>query len=498
MTESVNQEIELKLLLPAGTKGLLSHPRLSSIPVRQHLHTVYFDTANFKLARQGVALRVRRVGRRWIQTLKTDGFSGGGLSTRVEMEVPISGPVIEFGHFPAEAAKYVHPSLLTKLVPVFETRFTRRTWNVIGNWGSGIEVALDEGEIRAGDRTERIQELELEFKSGRQDALFALALELGQGVTLWPYDRSKAERGTSLACHIAQTPVKAEYPTLDRQMHPAEAWRLIANNCLRQFIANLAGIVDDHDPEYLHQARVALRRFRSAYSLFKRGFPLPQAVLEELRKLNVILGPARDWDVFCAETLPPMLATIPENEPLMHLAKRAEHSRRQAHIDVTEYLRSPAFGRLLVGLVRRLSVPHGHFVAALGDVDLESFATRQLKKRHKRILVIANDPVLTLEQRHQLRIRIKRLRYALDCFSSLYSRQAIIGVSKVLAQLQDILGHMNDTAVADRLMISIKDDSAAFGRAIDLVHGWQAATGLKFERLLGEALKTFLTVKRLW
>ncbi|MGO9446542.1 MAG: CHAD domain-containing protein [Thiobacillaceae bacterium] len=497
MADSVKEEIELKLLLPAGTLSLLTHPRLSGTPVRQQLHTVYFDTWNFKLAKQGVALRVRRVGRRWIQTLKTNGSSEGGLSMRVEMEVPVSGPAIEFERFPPEAAKYVQPTLLTRLVPVFETRFTRRTWNVIGNWESRIEVALDEGEIRAGNRTERIQELELEFKSGRRDALYALALELGKAVALWPCDCSKAERGTALARNAAQAPVKAEYPTLVPQMSLAEAWRVIASNCVRQFCANLPGIVQGKDPEYLHQARVALRRFRSAYALFKRGFPLSQAVVGELRRLNAILGPARDWDVFCAETLPPIIAAISDNEPLIYLANQAEWMRRQAQSRVTAYLLSPAFGRLLLSLARRLSESHPHFIAALGDIDLESFATHQLNRRQKQIVALASNPALTMEQRHLLRIRIKRMRYALDCFSNLYSRHAVTGTAKPLAQLQDILGHMNDAAVADRLMGSIGDEAAAFRRSVDLVHGWQAASGLKFERSFGAALQTFLTIKRL-
>ncbi|MGA7178549.1 MAG: CHAD domain-containing protein [Thiobacillaceae bacterium] len=493
------KEIELKLLLPAGTKSLMSHPRMAAKPAsRQRLQTIYFDTPDFKLAERGIALRVRRIGRRWIQTLKVEGNSSGGLSTRGELEVPVSGPGIEFERFPPEAEKYVPNSLRKKLVPVFETRFARRSRQVNGIRGSQIEVALDEGEIRAGERTEWIQELELELKSGRPDALFALAMELGEMVPLWPFDRSKAERGVCLARNIGAAPIKAKFPALDRRLPPADAWRVIATQCLRQLSANLPGIGYANDPEYLHQARVALRRFRSSYSLFKRGLPLPLVLLGELRKLNTVFGPARDWDVFCTETLPPLRAALPDSGPLEQLAGRADHARRHTHDQVKAYLQSPACGRLLLGLGRHLEESHRHFVVELGDPDLGDFAARHLKKRYRQMRAILANPVTGVAERHRLRISIKRLRYTLDCFSSLYSEGAVAGMTAALADLQTILGNMNDMAVADRLMASMEDDSAELQRARDLVHGWLAATGLKSEKKLGSALQKFSRIKRFW
>ncbi|MGA7949523.1 MAG: CHAD domain-containing protein [Thiobacillaceae bacterium] len=496
---SLGREIELKLLLPAGTAALLNHPRLSGTPpMRQKLHTVYFDTRDFELAKRGVALRMRRTGRRWIQTLKTGADSSGGLSARVELEVPVSGPAIEFDRFPADAWDYVPESLQSRLAPVFETRFARRLWRVTGIWGSQIEIALDEGEIRAGAKAEPIRELELELKSGRPDALFGLALELARSVPLWPCDRSKADRGACLARDIAAHPVKATLPDLDRQLQPAEAWQMIAAQCLRQFSANLPGIADDQDAEYLHQARVALRRFRSAYALFKRGLPLSQSLLAELRNLNASLGPARDWDVFCTQTLPPILAAVPNKGPLQHLTELAGQARRQAHEQLAHDLQSPACGRLLLGLARRLSASTRHFVAELGDTRLDDFAGRQLKKRYRQVMSLAKNPLVSAEQRHRFRISVKRLRYVLDCFASLYSRRPVAAMSKALADLQDALGHMNDQVVAHRLIKTIDDKSPCFDQADAAVHGWLAAIGLRFDRRLAGCLERLSAVKRFW
>jgi inorganic triphosphatase YgiF len=493
------REIELKLLLPAGAAALLRHPRLLGVPpARRQLYTVYFDTQDFELAKRGVALRVRRAGRRWIQTLKTEADSTGGLSARVELEVPVSGPGVELDRFPPEARNRVPESLANKLAPVFTTRFIRRTWQLTGIRGSQIEVALDEGEIRAGDKTEAIRELELELKRGRPDALFALALELAGSVPLWPFDRSKAERGARLAKGVAAAPVKARMPELDRTLPPAEAWRVIATECLHQFAANLPDAAYDRDEEYLHQARVALRRFRAAYSLFKRGLPLPQSLLAELKKLTAALGPARDWDVFCTQTLPPILAAVADRGALQQMAERADQARRQAHEQLAHYLQSPACGRLLLGLARRLSASPRHFVAELGDARLDSFAGRHLKKRYREVLALAATPVTGVEERHRLRISIKRLRYVLDCFASLYPRRPVGIMSKALTDLQDALGHMNDQAVAQRLLQAIDDKSAGFAQAQAAIRGWLAATGMESERSLAGYLEKLAAVKRFW
>jgi CHAD domain-containing protein len=226
--------------------------------------------------------------------------------------------------------------------------------------------------------------------------------------------------------------------------------------------------------------------------------PLPQIVLGELRKLNAGLGPARDWDVFCTQTLAPILAAVPNKEPLQHLAGLADQARRQAHAQLAHYLQSPACGRLLLGLARRLSASPRHFVAELGDTRLETFAARHLKKRHRQVMALAASPVMSVEERHRLRISIKRLRYVLDCFASLYPRRPVAGMSKALADLQDALGHMNDQAVALRLIRAIDDKSAGFAQAQAAVHGWLAAIGMESERSLAGCLESFSAVKRFW
>ena len=152
MTNPPPLEIELKLALPPQQVDAFRRrmARRRCQPVQQDLVTRYFDTPDFALSAQGVALRVRRVGRRWLQTLKTEGERCGGLSQRVEYEMPIRRGVPDWSRFPVEALAYVPEALRDQLVPVFETHFNRTAWLIKGQSGAQIEVALDVGEVLAG------------------------------------------------------------------------------------------------------------------------------------------------------------------------------------------------------------------------------------------------------------------------------------------------------------------------------------------------------------
>ena len=182
-------EIELKLALPGADPArvaaqLTTVPRLAAVPATElHLSSRYFDTPERDLSAARVALRLRSVrqgrGRaRWVQTLKTAGAGDGSLSSRNEWEAPVRSGQID----PAALQTTAWPVLdtqgkwLAQLPPCFETTCVRTLRRVPGPQGSLIEVALDVGDIRAGDgRREALLELELELIEGTPDDLFDLA-----------------------------------------------------------------------------------------------------------------------------------------------------------------------------------------------------------------------------------------------------------------------------------------------------------------------------------
>lgn len=196
----MSQEIELKLALPPeGPERLRRHPRLAALPADDRtLANTYYDTPDGALEAARVALRIRDTGKGRVQTLKTTGSGQGGLSVRGEWEWPIEEDRLDLdGLKPLAPMQALGDEVLAALVPRFATDFARRTWIVDGEQGR-IEVALDDGEVRAGGRQATIRELELELKDGDPAALWALAEELAATVPLRPATASKAARGAAL------------------------------------------------------------------------------------------------------------------------------------------------------------------------------------------------------------------------------------------------------------------------------------------------------------
>lgn len=194
------QEVELKLAIaPADWRRFMAQPLLRDAP-RIHdemLDTTYFDTPDLDLRGHGVALRVRRIGRRKVQTVKLAAIASGGLSIRPEWETPYAG---RFDFSPVDAPGIrewlERPEILSRLGPLFQTRFRRRTWRLPLAAGGEILVALDRGEILAGGRAAPISEVELELAGGGGPAdLTTLADRLAQRMSLKPANLSKAQRG---------------------------------------------------------------------------------------------------------------------------------------------------------------------------------------------------------------------------------------------------------------------------------------------------------------
>nr|WP_300313362.1 CYTH domain-containing protein [Halomonas sp.] len=196
----MSNEVEMKLALgPLGPDNLRRHPILAGVPShRRTLLNTYFDTPEGDLQRMRVALRLRHSGDAWVQTLKTGGQGGGGLSVRGEWEWPVPGPQLDLeGLARLPAIQALDQRLLAKVQERFTTDFERDTWD-IEYQGSQIEIALDQGEITAAGHKVRIREAELELKAGDSATLLALADELAARVPLRPSDTSKAARGSAL------------------------------------------------------------------------------------------------------------------------------------------------------------------------------------------------------------------------------------------------------------------------------------------------------------
>jgi triphosphatase len=491
MNTSRPVEVELKLALPQQQAGSFVKlmARRRAVPVQHALLTRYFDTPDFALAAQGIALRVRRVGRRWLQTLKTEGVRHGGLSQRAEYEMAISGRTPDWSRFPAEARAIVPEALRARLVPVFETEFKRITWQLVDEHGTAIEVALDVGEVRtqkgakADAQQQPICEIELELKSGQPDALFALALEWSTQLDYLPLDISKAERGVRLAHQQHAAPVKTMPLALNKTLSVEDGFAAVCQDCLTQFQANLPGVMESDDVEYVHQARVALRRLRAALRVFRQVCEVPENLLASLRIQAAALGPARDWDVLCGETLPPIAAHYPDAVAWQQGLAALEARRAEVRAAMQAALQQARPGAWLLAFQRWLLM-RGWRLNAAGCAAPEAQRFVQLsplRKWARRALRTGQHPVvrsarafgeLNAAQRHRLRIAIKRLRYAAEFFQGLFGGHRYRRYQLALRNAQDSLGRSCDAQVACGLLTSSLTEA---GPMALFALGWLAA-----------------------
>lgn len=231
--------------------------------------------------------------------------------------------------------------------------------------------------------------------------------------------------------------------------------------------------------------RVALRRMRAALSDFREIIPFAQVawLKRETKWLITSLGTARDWDVFLSELLAPVQAARPGDAGLSKLRMAAEAEREKGYTKARRAIGSPRYSALLARMRRWLSTKSwlqgSNRTRKSFDELAAKLAGRLLTKRHKAVLKLGRDfKKLSAQERHQLRIALKKLRYTAEFFRSLYPKKREKTYFHALAQLQNSLGHMNDIVVADHLLkrLSAARDnmrvSDRLSSAAGIVAGW--------------------------
>lgn len=218
-------------------------------------------------------------------------------------------------------------------------------------------------------------------------------------------------------------PRKARAVAVGPATSVAAARHAALSEALDQIAANAPGALAGKDPEYLHQLRVGARRLRAALRVF-HGTMRDADVRElrrRLRKLAAVTGPARDWDVYSR--------------------KRPAARRRRA----TAYA---ALRRVLGGMQLWL-LPRQNLRAAQ---VLPEFARAALEELDRKALRRgARMDWTRAGRRHALRRRLRRLRYAAEFVSGAFPERGREPVIRSLKLLQDLLGALNDAAVARRL-----------------------------------------------
>ena len=482
----MSTEIELKLRLDAkNARKLAGQPLLAGLATeRQRLLNTYYDTPDLALRQRRVALRFRQKGKDWLLTVKSAEPASGGLAVRNEWEAKATPGQFDFAHVDAPELKDFLDAARPRLEPIFTTDFRRQIWQV--SFGESlIELALDRGHIASGDRREHICEIELELVSGRIADIFGLTRNLQKHLQLVPAIASKAERGYQLCRDEAPQPFKAKPPPLAAGMTPVEAFRAIALTCLEHFQRNEPGLQDGGQVEFVHQARVALRRLRSAIKLFAPALPpeFVKAYDATWKTLAGALGEARNWDVFLGETLPPIQAHFPDHRDLKRLRAAARQRARRARRAIARLLALREYPRLVVEFTAA--------VYALSDalpLPLEQFANERLAQHARRARKLAKKHAsLNAADRHRMRIAFKKLRYASEFLAPLLPAKRLAPALAALGRLQDELGLINDHVTAEALIKEVLPRHAP-----GPLHGWMVGRHALLVEQLPAALAEWL------
>ncbi|WP_175104741.1 CHAD domain-containing protein [Pararobbsia alpina] len=253
----------------------------------------------------------------------------------------------------------------------------------------------------------------------------------------------------------------------------------VMQNVFQQWLANAPGVANTGGSEYVHQMRIALRRIRTAYRVLESA--LREAEIQpdehEIKWIGHLLGNLRDWDVLAEGTFPALaqaaaasdqgdiaatgetvaIGETGETEETTSTAAwecaRAEVINRREEVAdaLRAALHTPRYAQLVTQTARQVAV----LAAAAGVRNagpLNPFGRKLLRKRYRRLAGVKDLDKLSAEERHQLRIHAKRLRYAVEFLAPAVDRKARRRMADRMSALQDSLGAANDAVVARQFL----------------------------------------------
>ena len=440
-------EIELKFRIPPARLAALRRAVATSTAQVQPLAAAYFDTPGQHLAAARMALRLRREGDTWVQTLKAE---GAGPLQRLEHNAPVPGtdrPALDISRHDGTTAGAALRRLLADAgQPALQERYAttvQRTRRLLRSGGALIELALDEGAVQAGTRSLALCEIEFELLSGTPQALLALAGRWAVRHGLVLDVRSKSELGHTLAAGLPGSPPAGGRPLrLGRQAGIDQARSAMLSQALRQVLANASQMAaGPSEPGHLHQLRVGMRRLRGVLgACWPSDAAGPAATAQQaVAMLYRQLGAARDADAMGAWLWQALQAAgAPPLKPQPPPTPAADPAMLLQSADVQQVWLA------LIGLglppdPDPAATPPAAAAVLPGPLNLLWRQVRRDARRFDRL----DDAA-----RHRLRRRIKRLRDLSDLSAGLWPGKAQPAWLQRLKKAQQQLGVFNDTVVA--------------------------------------------------
>ena len=456
-------EIELKLILPGpeAESAVVAHIREHGYQVKE-LDSVrnvdlYLDTFDWALMKNKLSLRYRISNGQAMYTLKSLNGVEEGIAKRMETEVPLDKPVDAPTEVPVKRIRKLIDALIfpRKLLGHIQVSTDRRRYQMFSPEGAEIELAFDASSfslrgLHPRRRTPKLHEMEAEIHHGSATVLESLASSLSATFGYSPSVGSKFEvafKRFKLALPSKQPPEKLKVRLEDRL---DLAVRKILAYQFQRFREQLAGVRQDIDTEFVHQARVATRRMRSALRLFREA--IPQRVVtylgEELKWLGKKFGTVRDLDVFLLNLsrFKPQIKYFPSKKRNA-FENWIEKHRRTPLKDVQEAIESSRYKTFERRFMQFLEGPlPARPRAPLALRPVREVAPAVITERFEAVIEQGHK-VLTkpkLKQFHVLRIQMKKLRYAVEFMAPAYEG-ALTSFIERTVEIQDCLGELQDT-----------------------------------------------------
>jgi CHAD domain-containing protein len=411
-------------------------------PVELRLDTVYFDTADLRIARWGCSLR-HRGAEGW--TLKLPSAIDGAALEREELTVAgdrRSGP-------PAALVSVVRAYVRGEpLVAVARLSTTRSLTRLRDESGRPLaEVVDDRVSVLDGRRiAARFRELEVELKEGDENLLQALVDRLHDSGAGASDPTPKNVRALGPA---AQAPPEVTVPDVTRAATASTVITAALAGPVVSLMRHDPGIRVGGDPEHVHQVRVATRRLRSDLRIFAPLLDPEWAarLREELGWLGQALGEVRDSEVLL-DRLRGRLAELPESdrpagEQLLERLAEETDAKRKA-------LRTAMDSQRYIDLVAELvAAARSPAVTADGERPaadvVVGLARKPWKRLRKAVRALADEPADA--ELHRVRILAKRARYAAEAVAPVAGGKAA-AFGRELAALQTVLGEHQDSVTA--------------------------------------------------
>jgi CHAD domain-containing protein len=354
------------------------------------------------------------------------------------------------------------------LEPLFVIRTTRRRFGLRQGSVEIGELVLDDTSIplHHDDIPVALQRVEVESAVPDSTAVEAFVVELSDACRLQPAARTKFESG--LAAHGLSPPASVDLGPTD--VDPSMTLGEVAFASLRthfpSFLEHEPGARLGEEPEEVHDMRVAIRRVRAAIALFGDALPPRSRWLrDEFRWVADSLGAVRDLDVQLAQAAEWAQSLGPEDRrALTPIVEILEDRRRNARGRMIRDLDSPRFERLVTECTEMLQRgPSAQSPTSRSPVvkvapDLLGKPFRKVRRAGDRI-----DTSSSPSEFHALRIKCKRLRYALEFLAPVYRKPARRLVKRLVA-VQDLLGLHQDAQVAmDQIRSMVHEEGARLG-----------------------------------